>query len=330
MNEFELIKTLTHGAPPNVDGLVKGVGDDCAVIAGSGGKDWLVTADALFEGVHFKKEWMSPKILGKKALSVNISDVAAMGGRPLYYLVTIGIPKGFPIKDVESIFDGMAQVATAHRTTLIGGDTCKSIGTLNLSITVIGEVDHPRCLFRNGAKPGDIIYVTGTLGESSLGLSCLQDGLRGLDVRDFIKKHDDPTPRVSTGLWLAASTCVSSMIDISDGLLGDLGHIAESSGVGVKIFSECIPITEGFIAAATRCGKDPLTLALTGGEDYELAFTVSKNKAELFEKMLKVVLPTFRHPITKIGEVIEGGGVEVVDMHGANFPLVNLGFEHKF
>lgn len=330
MNEFELIKLVTHGAPASFDGLVCGVGDDCAVITGSGGKDYLVTTDALFEGVHFKREWISPKTLGRKALSVNISDISAMGGRPLYYLVTIGIQKNTPVKDVSSLFDGMAQVSSAFRMNLIGGDTCRSEKGLLLSITVVGEVDHPKCIFRNGAKQGDHVYVTGTLGGSALGLACLEKGLRGVESREYIKRHDDPTPRVSTGQWLSASTCVSSMIDISDGLAADLGHIAEASNVKIKIHADAIPLMPSFVADASRCQKDPHALALTGGEDYELAFTVSKDKASLFEKMLKVVLPTFNHPVTKIGEVVEGVGVTVIDMHGVHIPLQITGFEHKF
>lgn len=330
MDEFELIGLVTRDLPVSGDGLVCGVGDDCAVITGSGSRDYLVTTDALFEGVHFRREWISPRALGRKALSVNISDIAAMGGRPLYYLVTIGIQKGTPLKDIESVFEGMRQVAANFRMNLIGGDTCSSERGLLLSLTVIGDVDRSRCVFRKGAGPGDQIYVTGTLGGSALGLSCLEKGLRGMDMREYLKKHEDPVPRVPAGQWLAASGCVSSMIDISDGLVADIGHIAESSGVGVKIYADAVPLSEGFVASAVRCHKDPRVLALTGGEDYELAFTVPANKAGLFEKMLKVVLPTFGHPVTKIGEVVEGEGVEVVDIHGASLSIPGSGFEHRF
>lgn len=330
MNEFELIKMITHGAPVSLDGLVCGVGDDCSVVTGHGGRDYLITTDALFEGVHFRPDWISPKTLGRKALAVNISDISAMGGRPLYYLVSIGVPDKFPVKDIEALFDGMKATASAYRMHIIGGDTCGSKKGLLISITAIGEVEHAKCLYRKGAAPGDVVYVTGTFGGSALGLSCLEKGLRGIEMREYIRRHDEPTPRVATGLWLASSSCVSSMIDVSDGLAGDLGHIAETSGVGIKVHADAIPLPEGFIQAAASCQKDPHALALTGGEDYELAFTVSKNKEELFEKMLKVVLPTFNHKITKIGEVVEGKGVEVVDMHGAHLPLASKGFEHKF
>ncbi|MBI2974656.1 MAG: thiamine-phosphate kinase [Deltaproteobacteria bacterium] len=330
MNEFELIKTVTHGAPAQKDGLVRGVGDDCAVISGNETKDFLITTDALFEDVHFKREWISPRTLGRKALSVNISDIAAMGGKPLFYLVTIGIPKAFPLKEVEEIFEGMANSAFVHRTALIGGDTCSSANGLLISITVIGDIDKGKSIYRSGAKIGDSVYVTGILGHAALGLACLEKGIRSLEVREFIRKHDDPTPRVAIGQWLMSSTCVSSMIDISDGLVSDLNHIAEASNVEIKIFANQIPKVEEFAKAANRCSKDALTLALTGGEDYELAFTVSSYKKDLFEKMMKVVAPTFGHAVTKIGEVTAGNGVKIIDMHGANMHLTKGGYEHKF
>jgi thiamine-monophosphate kinase len=330
MNEFELIKRVTHGSPRSLADLVQGIDDDCAILKGKNDKDILVTTDGLFEGVHFKMEWTSPKTIGRKALSVNISDIAAMGGKPLYYLVTVGIPEGFPSKDVEAIFEGMNQIASNFRMILIGGDTCASKSGLLLSVTVIGEIDSLKAILRNGANPGDLIYVTGTLGDSSLGLSCLTKGLRGINIREYIRRHTDPTPRVAVGQWLSASTCVSSMIDISDGLAKDLGHIGEMSKVGIKIFADLLPLSNGFNQAASSVNKDPLILALTGGEDYELAFTVSKQKVDLFEKMLKVVAPTFGHGVTKIGEVIEGEGVKVIDVHGTDIPLSNAGFEHKF
>jgi thiamine-monophosphate kinase len=330
MHEFELIRKLSHGAPQDVFGLLKGIGDDCAVIEGSGGREYLITTDALFEGVHFRTEWISPRTLGRKALAVNISDVAAMGGRPLYYLVTIGIPKGYPARDVDSLFEGMAQMSHSFRLSLIGGDTCASQKGLLLSLTVIGDAQKGKRILRSGARPGDAIFVTGDLGGSALGLACLENGLRGMDVRAFLKKHDEPVPRVAAGQWLAASGCVTSMIDISDGLVADLGHLTEEGNVGVRIFANTVPLPEGIGDVASRCHKDPLTLALTGGEDYELAFTVAKDRLGLFEKMLKVVLPTFGHAVTRIGEVVQGEGVDVVDMYGASIPLAAQGFEHQW
>jgi thiamine-monophosphate kinase len=253
-----------------------------------------------------------------------------MGGRPLYYLVSVGIPEKFPVKDVELIFDGMAQVANDFRMSLIGGDTCRSLKGFLLSLTVIGEVDHAKCVYRKGASVGDAVYVTGTFGGSALGLACLEKNMRSLETREFIKLHDDPVPRVATGAWLSASTCVSAMIDVSDGLAQDLGHIAEESGVGMTIFADKVPVPAGFEAASARCGKDRLLLALGGGEDYELAFTVRGGKIELFEKMLKVMLPTFRHEVTRIGEVTDGAGIHVVDAKGDEIPLPVKGFEHRF
>lgn len=330
MNEFELIEKITHGAPRSGEYLVCGAGDDCAVIKGANGKDFLVTTDALFEGVHFKREWTTPKTLGRKALSVNVSDICAMGGRAQYFLVSIGIPEDMPETEVESLFDGMAQSANSFRMSLIGGDTCKSAKGLLLSLTVIGECDTGKAIYRKGAKPGDAVYATGTFGDSALGLACLEKGIRNIHVRNFIKKHDDPTPRTAISQWLSESGCVSSMIDISDGLMADLNHIADASKVQIIIDAKNIPFSDGFIESAGLVGKDGITLALSGGEDYELAFTVHSAKRGLFEKMLNVVLPTFGHKVTKIGEVLQGEGVHAVDVHGTKLALANKGFEHKW
>lgn len=321
MNEFELIKKITHGAP---------IGDDCFVFGGPDGKDYIVTTDALFEGVHFRRDWISPQTLGRKALSVNVSDVAAMGGKPLFYLVSVGIPKGASSKEIESVFEGMALVAASHRMTLAGGDTCASERGLLLSLTAVGSVEKGRAVLRSAAAAGDSVYVTGELGGAALGLACLEAGLADIEARVFIRRHNDPVPRVACGQWLAASTCLSSMIDVSDGLVQDLGHIAESSGVGLKIYADKIPMARDFAGFCARCRKDPLKLALTGGEDYELAFTVSRAKSELFEKMLGVVLPTFGHAVTRIGEVTDGRGVQIIDVHGRDMAVEQGGFEHKF
>jgi len=330
MKEFELINKLVRGSSVTDDMLLKGIGDDCAVIAGSSGKDWLVTTDALYEGIHFNRDFSSPRTLGRKALSVNISDIAAMGGRPLYYLVSIGIPEKFGVKEIEEIFAGMSQISARYKMSLIGGDTCRSRSGLLLNIVVIGEVDHTKCLYRSGAGAGDSVFVTGTLGGSALGLACAEKGLRNIHTRDFSKMHDDPIPRVATGNWLAASTCVTAMIDVSDGLVSDLGHIASASGVGMSIEAGKLPLPDDFVSISAQCGKDPLTLALIGGEDYELVFTVSSSKLTLFEKMLGVMLSTFGHAVTKIGRVVGERGVVVRDMHGADIPLSSTGFEHKF
>ncbi len=330
MNEFELIEQITHGIPTQSGGLIFGIGDDCAMIEGRNGKDMLVTTDSLYEGVHFKREWITPRALGRKSLSVNVSDIAAMGGKPLYYLVSIGIPKGFPENDVKELFDGMAQIAATFKMILIGGDTCASKSGLLITVTAIGEIDSGKALLRRGACPDDLVYVTGTLGGAALGLAALEKGMRSLEMREYLKRHDDPTARVTTGAWLAASTCVTSMIDISDGLAQDLSHIADASGVGINIFADLIPLNDGFATDASACHKDPLILALTGGEDYELAFTVPKEKAKLFEKMLSVVAPTFGHKVTKIGEVVTGSGVRVKDIHGTELPVSSKGFEHRF
>lgn len=326
MHEFDLIKRITHGIPIQGEGLIHGVGDDCAVVEGN----WLVTVDGLLEDVHFKRRWTDWRLLGRKVLSVNISDVAAMGGRPIFFLVTIGIPEGTDEKSVMSIFDGIASVAASHKMTLIGGDTCQSKSGVVISITVLGQAGR-NIIYRRGAGEGDAIMVTGTIGDAAVGHALLEAGVRGLDAMPFIKKFSDPIPRVAAGQWLAASGCVSSMIDVSDGLIADLGHIAEASGVGIELDTNKLPLSNGYQEMARQAKKDPTILAITGGEDYELAFTVKKDKLGLFQKMLKTVGPTFGYEITQVGWITpKEKGFKILDVHGKEMKIARTGFEHKF
>ncbi len=333
MKEFELIKKIASAASQKTKNVPLAIGDDCAeFLASSSGASgrFIVTADALFEDVHFKKAFTSMRSLGRKSLAVNLSDIAAMGGTPLFHLITIGIPQGFGEKEIEEFFAGVEDVARDFCSTLVGGDTCKSRSGLNVSITAIGASPENGILKRSGAKPHDAVYVSGTLGTSALGLEFLGSKNRTEHAQFFIKRHNEVEPRVEFGKWLAETGCVSAAIDISDGLAQDAGHICEESGVGIDIFSSALPLDEKFVNAAAMIGKDPLRLAVCGGEDYEILFTVKSEKQSLFEKLLKVAAPSFKHRVTKIGEVTKGGGVTVFDMSGAAIQMDSGGFEHRF
>ncbi len=315
ITEQKLINLLTEGVPRAKGNLKVGIGDDCAVIE-SDGFDWLVTTDSLFEGVHFDFEYTDDRLLGRKSLSVNLSDIAAMGGGPLFYTVSLGVPRDFPTERLEKLYQGMKEVSDNAGTILAGGDTCASKSGLVISITVMGRIEKEKALLRSGAKPGDAIYVTGTLGDSALGLACFKKGVKGGRYAFFMNRYNDPSARLAEGMWLSSLGLVSSMIDISDGLLADLGHIADMSKAGFEIDGSSVPLSKGFSEVAGELGLDPLELALTGGEDYELVFTVAEKHIGQFEKEKS------GHIVTRIGTITKNPGDR------GKFPFARTGFDH--
>lgn len=315
MTEQELINLLTSDVPRKTSGLSVGIGDDCAVIEGEK-YDLLVTTDSLFEGVHFNFEYTDDRLLGRKSLNVNLSDIAAMGGRSLFYTVSLGAAKDFPAARLEKLYKGMKEVADEADVVLAGGDTCASKSGLVISITVLGRAEKGKALLRSGARAGDAIYVSGTLGDSALGLACLKNGVKGELFEPFMRRYNDPSARLDVGAWLSSSGLVSSMIDISDGLLADLGHIAEMSNVGFKIDGSSVPLANGFREAAGEIGADPLELALTGGEDYELVFTVAGRDVEKFERQKS------GHFVTRIGSMTKN------PRDRGGFSYARTGFDH--
>lgn len=299
--------------------LALGGGDDCAVIAKDATTDWLVTTDALYEGVHFRRDWTDLETLGSKAVLVNASDIAAMGGEARFYLVSVGLPRG-DREDAAAIARGMQRVASEAGVVLIGGDTCRSESGLVITITMIGDVEKGAAVRRHGAKPGDAIYVSGTLGSSALGLVCLQRGKTDAAAQPFIARHHLPPPRLALGKRLRETGCVTSMIDVSDGLISDLGHIAIASRVGFTIEADRLPHDPGFTPLAASLGCDTLSLLATGGEDYELAFTVCAEHVTRFEK---------EKSVTRIGTIVADEQQRVVlGTNGKAVTLKKIGFDH--
>jgi len=326
MTEFELIASLTEGAPRLAPELKCGVGDDCAVIAGPAGRDWLVTADALVEGVHFRREWTDLRTLGRKSIAVNLSDIAAMGGTPRFYIVCIAIPDGVGPNGAMELYAGMRERACQYGAALIGGDTSSSHSGLFISITVIGEVESGRALQRSGARAGDAIYVTGAFGGAAMGLECLKASRRDAASAHFVQRHLDPVPRLDAGEALLRSGMVSGMIDASDGLYADLSHIAEASGAGFEIEERLVPREPGFDALARELKADPMSLLLGGGEEYELIFTVKSASAREFEDDVKPGLPI---QVSRVGAIVADKGSRVVRAgDGTQLAVRNLGFDH--
>lgn len=321
--EFELVASLLKDAPREATDLRFGAGDDCAVIAGPGGRDWLISTDALVEQVHFRREWTDFATLGRKALNVNMSDIAAMGGLPRFYLVAIGLPPFEAGEVAAQIYAGMRESAREHGALLIGGDTVASPGGTTISVTALGEIEHGEPLLRCGAKAGDAIFVTGEFGGAGLGLALLEAGRRGGSADRFILRHNDPSARVSEGRFVGRSGMATAMIDASDGLVADLKHLADASNIGFEIDATKVPRAEGFDALARELKLDPSEAALTGGEDYELIFTVAESRAVEFEKL------SAGRGMVRIGTMLSDAGVRRVIGDGdAELHFDAGGFDH--
>lgn len=273
MGEFGLIDMVSSFFP--VPDGVTGIGDDCAVLPQIGGMDTLVSTDMLVEGTHFLFEDISPYQLGWKSAAVNISDIAAMGGRPSATFLSLAIPASLPVKWTEEFIRGYRDVSAKYACPLLGGDTVSSADKICINVTVLGTCAHGTAVKRSSAKVGDLICVTGPLGDSACGLKVILDGAgRGADAAVLVERHYRPVPRVEEGLQIASLDGVHSMMDISDGIGSDLGHILKLSGVGAEISLSEIPLSEELERVCAVNGWDPYDFAVSGGEDYELLFTI--------------------------------------------------------
>jgi thiamine-monophosphate kinase len=316
LGEFGLIGQIAKkvAASPSVP---LGIGDDAAALIPTPGNVTLITSDMLLEGVHFDLAFCDARSLGRKSLAVNLSDLAAMGAKPRHFLLGIALPPSVAMDVVDGFMAGIIEQAERFGVTLVGGDTCASKGGIAISITALGEQRPELVLKRSGAAVGDLVYLTGTVGDSAAGLVELRKGVRG---GYLASRQLDPEPRVQAGVALAEAGVASAMIDVSDGVLADLGHICEMSGVGARVSVAALPLSGDYRVA---CGDDP-TLALSGGEDYELLFCSSPEKRSEVEEILRSV----GLPVAVIGEITSGGGVEVVTADGEKYTPASRGFDH--
>jgi thiamine-monophosphate kinase len=319
LGEFRLIRRIPAEAK-NSCGLIQGIGDDAAILSRPRA-NLLWTTDNLIEGIHFQLRWIPPYTLGRKALSVNLSDIAAMGGRPLFYTVSVGVPVTWTVQQWDDFYRGLHDVGQSSRAFLAGGNTCRS-PQVSINIGLIGEAPHGAIL-RQGARVGDLVCLTGTVGDSALGLELLQKGgnRKKEAVSYLIKRHLDPEARINEGLTLSKEKIPTSMIDISDGLLQDLGHLCRASAVGAMIEANTIPLSTAYADLA----KERLEFAMSGGEDYELLFTVPpKNEGKLYESFRRLGTP-----VTRIGVVTEKAkGIRVVGEDGKTIRFQRHGYNH--
>ena len=308
MNEFELIGRLTRSLPTNAS-VVVGPGDDCAVLdVGVRDQLLLFKTDAVVEGVHFTPA-TAPEKIGHKALGRCLSDIAAMAGTPTSALVTIALPRQFDPAFVEAIYGGMTELARRHSVAIVGGETTTNPGGILISVALLGWVPRGKGVLRSGAETGDAIFVTGELGGSLAG------------------KHLEFEPRLAEARWLAQQVSVHAMLDISDGLAGDLPHLLKASRVGAELLAASIPISrEARLAAkASSSAKPPLLAALTDGEDFELLFTVASRDAVPLLDAWRKQFPKLA--LTCIGRIKAGEGITIRDKHGVR-PLTAHGYDH--
>ncbi len=337
LGEFGLIKKIKEQSKGRSPATLIGIGDDAAALSLSPSKKLLTTTDMLLEGVHFDLSYTDFYSLGWKSAAVNLSDIAAMGGVPRFCLTALGIPAGISVEQIKEFYKGFNALCRKYRVDLVGGDTCGSEKGLVISVTALGEVEKKKMLTRTGARPGDLIFVTGTLGDSAAGMELLKAGARVRDpgskgkgyksairnsqseIARLIKRHLQPVPRIESGRKIALSGCATAMIDISDGLSSDLGHICEESRVGAEIRADQIPFSEDMRNAAYHLNAIPLHYALSGGEDYELLFTLPPSKLKKFLS-LKIVS-------TQIGTIIAGNKMFLND-NGERAVLKPTGYSH--
>lgn len=320
MNTFtedSLIKRISDNLRINNKNIIKGIGDDTAVVKVNKNKYFLYTCDSLVSGVHFSEKYFSPYQIGRKAATVNMSDIAAMGGVPKHLLVSLFLPEGTTEKFIDELYKGLTDECRVYNVDIIGGNISKSKEFI-IDIFLTGEVSSKNLLLRSGARVGDVVVVTGTLGDSATGLKLLQKPGGKISNYDtqFISKHLTSIPRAKEGMILSQSGMVTSMIDVSDGLSSDVGHICDESNVGVKLFLEKLPVSDGV---------EKIT-ALNGGEDYELCFTASFKNVLHLSQLLKKKTGT---KITVVGEIIDSKkGRWLLDKNGKKIKLVSKGWDH--
>jgi thiamine-monophosphate kinase len=318
MNEFDLIARLTSNLPTN-NSVVAGAGHDCAVVdAGLSDHFLLLKTDAVVEGIHFTKN-DGPERVGHKALARCLSDIAAMAGRPCHALITLGLPSEFSIDFVDGIYRGLSQLAVRHEMAIVGGETTRNPERIFVSVAVTGTVRKNSLTLRSGAKAGDALFVTGDLGGSSLG------------------KHLDFEPRLAEARWLTEHFSVHAMMDLSDGLAGDLRHLLKASGAGAEVFAPAIPVSPAAkqkirgamggreLDAEMDVMKPALLAALTDGEDFELLFTIASRDAVPLLDAWKNQFPGLK--LSCIGKITGSPGLTIRDQQGVR-TLAAHGYTH--
>jgi thiamine-monophosphate kinase len=328
LGEFPLIDRVAEIVSVDRDDVVVGIGDDVAVLD-TGSDDWLLAkVDIQVEGVHFVPGSISARDLGRKALAINLSDIAAAGGWPDYALVSLALPANTEVAWVEALYHGLRQEGDRYGVAVVGGNMARSPQAIVVDVFVLGRVPRQGLLLRSGAQPGDRVLVTGTLGDSAAGLALLQaPSIRlGAAARKWLlARHFTPTPRLPEARIISRRQQATAMIDLSDGLSSDVGHICERSGVGVRLWAARLPTSPAARQVADATGRPVWQLALEGGEDYELCFTAP---AEAAEGLAEAVQGETGTRVTIVGEILPDRRRRLVREDGSEVPLQAGGWEH--
>ncbi len=328
IGEFGLIDTLAGKILPHSGRVVRGIGDDTAVVQEEPGRLLLLTTDMLVEDIHFDLRYCPLKAVGWKAVAVNVSDIAAMGGVPGFAVVSVSIPPEWEVRQVEELYSGLIACSGEYEVDIVGGDTVSSMRGLTINVALTGYVEPDRVVYRSGASPGDIIMVTGPLGSSAAGLfvlnNYLPDNRTGLQDQ-VISAHLYPRARLREGRILSGSGYISSMNDISDGLASEILEICRASSTGCTIYETAIPITEAVSAVAAEAGVSPSAWALYGGEDFELVFTVKPDGLGRVTSALKEA-GAFPREVGRI--TAPGQGCLLTDAGGRSREIKPGGYNH--
>ena len=327
IGEFGFIKRISRGCLIRPKDVIKAIGDDAAAFIPAPGQAILLTTDLLVERIHFLRDATSGFDLGYKALSINLSDIAAMGGIAREAFISIAVPENCPIEYLEDLYNGIKTLAAEFDVNLLGGDTTRSKADLIINVSVVGYAFEKEILYRNTAQHGDIICTTGYLGDSRAGLYLIINDIKAdsNELKALLNAHVIPKPYLREGRFLALQDGVHAVIDVSDGLSSDIGHIAEESNVGIRLYSEKIPVSNNLIKFCARFDFDPVEYALAGGEDYTLLCTISPDKAD---HIAANYLNGFRHPLYQIGKITDSGKMELILSNGQIRSFTPSGWDH--
>lgn len=322
LTERELIERVRARLPPPPGWLTIGIGDDAAVVEPERNRLDVLSVDAIVEGVHFDRRFTPPDAIGHRALAVNLSDLAAMGAAPRLALLSFVLPADLQRDDFDALVSGLAALAVRHRLHVIGGNLARSPGPLMIDVTVLGTVKRRQALTRSGARPGDVLYVTGSIGGAAAGLEMLRRATRPTPEdsetgKGCVTRYLYPEPRVRTGLMLARNRAASACMDLSDGLADGVRQIAEASGVGIIVDADALPVdpeARAWFDAQGGDDRDTLARAITGGDDYELLFTVRPRA----RGQLRAAGQRVDVPLTRIGICTEARDVILRRAAGAS------------
>ncbi len=325
IGEFGFIKRFSENFKAHLPKGFEGIGDDCAVMPFNDKEVMLITTDMLIERQHFLPDKISPFELGYKSLAVNLSDIAAMGGYPVSAFLSIGIPPETTLDWLDDFFKGIKHLADNSKTLLLGGDTTRVNDSIAINIAVIGRCQKHLIKKRSGASEGDVIVVTGYLGDSGGALQAMNENLDVTsDIENLIHQHHMPKPHLVEGEILSSHREVTSMLDVSDGIYSDIRHIMEQSGVGARIFIDQIPVSSSLQRTSDKHHWNTDEITLTGGEDYCLLATIKKHS---LQKVKQVYENLLSRPLFAIGEITNTGQLELFK-EGKKVTLTKTGFDH--